>query len=617
MSPRRYLAFVCCSSLGFLFGLHDPLVAQSDKKFQIAPAFPSLPPMREVQSGTSFHEYYDILPNVASCYEGVLKESEKLKVLHKLNYVRSLHKLKPVLYKFENDAAMAKASLIMVANGTLTHSPDSTMKCWSALGYYGASTSNLWMGSSSQASEDQVDDYLIDYGVSSAGHRRWLIDPFLKYISFGRVDTENLAAGGIQVIHNETQELNELHPGFVAYPFESYPAELLEKTWYLSFSALANDNGVWTGSGVDFSQAQITVTQEDGQPMQVFEVEHDNIGYGLPNCLRWRVAALTDDVKYLVTIRNVKVLQNYKDYSYWFVSKNFQPALLSPTNFDNKAPLHPTFCWKAVDSKVAYDLQIARDPYFRDLVFNLNGIDSTCIRLTESVLSENTEYFWRVRAVDSAGIGHLWSPSWRFTTLNSHLSLLAPPNGAREVDPSVYFQWTALTAFDVDSYEFQAAHDSNLTSNYFTVDIPGTWSGFYFSRANPLQSGKSYFWRIKAKLAGGNQSLFSEVWRFTVKPATAVEAKADAIPTAYALAQNFPNPFKASTIIEFELPKEEYVALELFNLQGQRLKPLVHGRVRAGRHRIHLDTAGLPNGIYVYRMQTEETTFAKKLIILK
>ncbi len=195
-------------------------------------------------SAVTVDELYDVKPNPAACNEGVLKETEKQKVLKKLNVIRKLHGLKPVAYNSDDDKLTAKSALIMQANATLTHTPDKSMKCWSEEGAKGSGKSNLFIGFASgrkdvDTSESYVAGWLIDDGVDSLGHRRWLIDPFLKYVSFGRVDGkpvvnsewETTTGAAISVINEESADIKDTKTEFVAYPYQNYSNELFKKNW--------------------------------------------------------------------------------------------------------------------------------------------------------------------------------------------------------------------------------------------------------------------------------------------------------------------------------------------------------------------------------------------------
>ncbi len=97
------------------------------------------------------------------------------------------------------------------------------------------------------------------------------------------------------------------------------------------------------------------------------------------------------------------------------------------------------------------------------------------------------------------------------------------------------------------------------------------------------------------------------------------------LPKAYALAQNFPNPFNPSTTIAFSIPEgagETRVRLDIFNLRGQLVRTLADGLLEPGEHRVQwdgIDTGGhrVASGVYFYRLTSREFTATRKMVILK
>jgi Pyruvate/2-oxoacid:ferredoxin oxidoreductase delta subunit len=85
----------------------------------------------------------------------------------------------------------------------------------------------------------------------------------------------------------------------------------------------------------------------------------------------------------------------------------------------------------------------------------------------------------------------------------------------------------------------------------------------------------------------------------------------------YKLSQNFPNPFNPSTTINYSLPVSGFVQLKVFNLLGQEIANLVEKEQRMGNYEIDFNASGLTNGIYFYRLQSENFTETKKLILLR
>ncbi len=57
-------------------------------------------------------------------------------------------------------------------------------------------------------------------------------------------------------------------------------------------------------------------------------------------------------------------------------------------------------------------------------------------------------------------------------------------------------------------------------------------------------------------------------------------------PGTFALYANQPNPFRGSTVLRYALPRRAPVALEIFNLQGQRVTTLVRGEQEPGMHNV-------------------------------
>ncbi|MEA3476167.1 MAG: FG-GAP-like repeat-containing protein [Candidatus Cloacimonadota bacterium] len=96
------------------------------------------------------------------------------------------------------------------------------------------------------------------------------------------------------------------------------------------------------------------------------------------------------------------------------------------------------------------------------------------------------------------------------------------------------------------------------------------------------------------------------------------------------LSQNYPNPFKPETLINYSIKKESRVILEVYNIKGQKVITLVNEKLKLGYHSVvwdGKDDSGKPvsNGIYFYKLSidkskgisSERTNIIKKMIILK
>jgi hypothetical protein len=114
---------------------------------------------------------------------------------------------------------------------------------------------------------------------------------------------------------------------------------------------------------------------------------------------------------------------------------------------------------------------------------------------------------------------------------------------------------------------------------------------------------------------------FSNIFALAMRTDSVVVAVAEQpktpVPESFSLAQNFPNPFNPSTQIQFGLPKESHVKLEIFNLLGEQIATLVDRTTQAGYFSEQFDATGLASGLYLYRIQAGDFVDTKKLLLLK
>lgn len=265
----------------------------------------------------------------------MLSQAEKDKVLAHFNNIRSLHRLPPVTYDSSSNAMTAQSALISAANGKISHTPASTSSCYTSDGATGSKKSNLYISyssaSGSVATTDALDWLLIDDGVSSLGHRRWMLHPFLKLTAVGRAEGRpntgthtgyyvNTVSHRV-IFDQEHTDISSYNLEYVAYPYRDYPNSLFKKDWFLSFSAIASSTSRFDNRNVDYTNASIQVTDANGNTMTVSDKSHNTDWYGNPNSLQWKVAGLQDNVRYNVSIQNVKVNGTNKNYSYYFKLK--------------------------------------------------------------------------------------------------------------------------------------------------------------------------------------------------------------------------------------------------------------------------------------------------------
>jgi flagellar hook assembly protein FlgD len=94
------------------------------------------------------------------------------------------------------------------------------------------------------------------------------------------------------------------------------------------------------------------------------------------------------------------------------------------------------------------------------------------------------------------------------------------------------------------------------------------------------------------------------------------------IPSTYSLNQNYPNPFNPTTNIQYGIAKEGLVTLTIYNIMGQEVKTLVNTNQNGGTYKVAwngLDNHNrmVPNGVYIYRIISDNFVKSKKMIFLK
>jgi regulation of enolase protein 1 (concanavalin A-like superfamily) len=285
------------------------------------------------------------------------------------------------------------------------------------------------------------------------------------------------------------------------------------------------------------------------------------------------------------------------------------PVQLSPANGATNQATTVTVRWTRPSGASSFHLQLGTDPTFATgkIIDNPAAVDTFA---SASGLSFLTTYYWRVNA-DNVGGTSPYSPVWSFGVgipTPAQVVLVSPASASLISADSVKLVWRKSSP-GIDKYQLDLAVDTLF--NFKTTDSTLTDSSKVLKS---LINNQKYFWRLRARNPGG-WGAFSEVRTFTIK-VTSVTAQRE-MPTNFALEQNYPNPFNPSTRIDFALPKESRVLLEVYNLLGERIAVLADETRAAGFHSLQFNATALPSGLYLYRMTAGEQTFVRKMMLTK
>ena len=112
------------------------------------------------------------------------------------------------------------------------------------------------------------------------------------------------------------------------------------------------------------------------------------------------------------------------------------------------------------------------------------------------------------------------------------------------------------------------------------------------------------------------------VFAGSVDPTDVEEVYPGLLPDEFELHQKYPNPFKSSNTIEFDLKRRARIRLEIFNILGEAVATLADVTLSPGKHVYQWhghDTGGEPvsSGVYLYRLKTSDMSITRKMVLMK
>ncbi len=196
------------------------------------------------------------------------------------------------------------------------------------------------------------------------------------------------------------------------------------------------------------------------------------------------------------------------------------PTPVAPSNGAVGQPVLLTVSWNAVAFADSYHVDIATDPGFASSFLHASvpylagSLQSTQI----GPLSNDTTYYWRVRAIDGAGDAGMWSAVWQFRTVGVRPGipiLVAPANSSTNIPLSSDIRWNADPI--ATAYRVQVATAQTFTPTALRVDtlVNVQWGESVQSLPLPAVENKTrYYWRVASRTAA-DSSAWSTIWNFT------------------------------------------------------------------------------------------------------
>jgi len=313
----------------------------------------------------------------------------------------------------------------------------------------------------------------------------------------------------------------------------------------------------------------------------------------------------------------------YRDFS--INAENDSPSdvdLITPDSVQVLS-LTPDMYWTAAydpdpNDHVSYEMQWWGEGVEFDSVL----IDTNALDLPRSLL-DNAQYHWQVITMDTHdGISHSEVKTF-WTDLEPEapqpFALLSPENDGTGLSGNPTFSWEVATdpdPFDYATYTLQIATDSNFVDIAFEVN---TEAIVEFEMTESLPVDTEYWWRV---IATDTDDLSTESGVFKITVGTVSIAESLALPTAFVMDQNFPNPFNPSTSIRYGLPEDSHVSLVIYDVRGNVVRTLESGTQTAGWYTLVWDGRSndgrtISTGLYLARIGAGEYSQVIKMLYLK
>ena len=89
------------------------------------------------------------------------------------------------------------------------------------------------------------------------------------------------------------------------------------------------------------------------------------------------------------------------------------------------------------------------------------------------------------------------------------------------------------------------------------------------------------------------------------------------LPAAYALQQNYPNPYNPATVIRFSVAAKQAISLQIFDITGRLVKTIINEPFAPGEHEVTWQAGHLPSGTYFMQMKSGDFVKTRKMVLLK
>lgn len=174
------------------------------------------------------------------------------------------------------------------------------------------------------------------------------------------------------------------------------------------------------------------------------------------------------------------------------------------------------------------------------------------------------------------------------------------------------------TATEVSNYGFEIQR----AQNNFIFNIIGFVEGngnsnspkhYTFADSLVEMTGIIYY-RLKQIDFDGTSAYSDTV---TVDFLSSITLESSNIPSQFSISNNYPNPFNPATKINFELPFQQALKINLFDVRGKLVKEIASQEFLPGIYQLYLDFSIYSSGIYFVRFESQNNVVTKRMTFVK
>ena len=187
-----------------------------------------------------------------------------------------------------------------------------------------------------------------------------------------------------------------------------------------------------------------------------------------------------------------------------FITELSPPNPVMPANNSTGIDLKESLVWEPVSKATAYNIQVASDSNFANIILNQPSVVNTSVKLQK--LNYNQIYFWRIQA-ESSNDESPWSVTRKFMTVLPETILESPENYANGVPVDARLSWQKNNSSNY--YQVEVSDSANFIDKIISTDnIADT-----YVIARGLDNLKKYYWHVRA-FDSINKSNWSESREF-------------------------------------------------------------------------------------------------------